>query len=332
MARMLEVAAGVILDGDGRFLLGQRAQGTFYPGYWEFPGGKVESGETPAQALVRELDEELGIQVRGLRPWLVRAHDYEHATVRLHFFEVHRWDGVPINRVHNALSWQLAENLSVSPMLPANGPILKALRLPRFMGVTASDVFGVAAQLERVDVALEQGLKFIQVREPQLAPVDLRCFVGQVCALAKSRGALVVVNGQRDEDAIDCADGVHLSASALMRLDRRPPGLWVGASCHRRDELEHAANLGLDYAILGHVRETPSHPGVVGMGWSRFAELTTGLSLPVFAIGGLGPEDMDAAREAGAHGIAAIHGAWGFSDRDPFASSSPSPCDGVARR
>ena len=129
--KRVEVAAGVLLREDGRYLIGQRAPDTVYAGYWEFPGGKVEPGESPAQALVRELDEELGIRVTRLRPWLCREHVYEHAHVRLHFHEVAAWEGELADRVHSALAWVLPEGPAREPMLPANGPILKALRLPR---------------------------------------------------------------------------------------------------------------------------------------------------------------------------------------------------------
>lgn len=310
MSKLIEVAAGVIMDGDGRFLLGQRAEGTFYPGYWEFPGGKVEAGETPAQALVRELDEELGISVRALRPWLVREHHYEHARVRLHFFEVYRWDGVIADRVHSALSWQHGDELGVAPMLPANGPILKALRLPRIMGITSTRTFGVRQQLELIEASLARGMKLVQVREQQMAPDALQDFVAEVCNLAKPRGVLVLVNGLATDKGVGPADGVHLRADQLLKLSARPDANWVGASCHTREELEHAARLGLDYALLGAVRETATHPGEAGMGWARFAALAKELPIPVFAIGGLGAEDLDTARDAGAHGIAAIQGAW----------------------
>ena len=103
--KLVDVSAGVLLRPDGCYLLGQRAQDTVYAGYWEFPGGKVEPGETPAQALCRELDEELGIRVTHLRPWLRREHVYEHAHVRLHFFEIAAWEGELDDRVHSALAW-----------------------------------------------------------------------------------------------------------------------------------------------------------------------------------------------------------------------------------
>ena len=117
--KITQVAAAVLLRDDGSYLLGQRAADTFYPGYWEFPGGKVEAGESPRDALVRELREELGIEVVEAYPWIVREHQYEHAHVKLHFFRVTKWRGELRDNVHSALSWQLIGNSTVKPMLPA---------------------------------------------------------------------------------------------------------------------------------------------------------------------------------------------------------------------
>ena len=307
--KVVEVAAGVLLRADGRFLLGQRGGDTVYAGYWEFPGGKVEPGETPAQALCRELDEELGIRVRHLRPWLLREHVYEHAHVRLYFFEVSAWDGEIRDHVHSALDWVLPGQ-SCAPMLPANGPILKALGLPRTMGITQAATIGIDAQLAALERALARGLRLVQVREAGLAATERRVFVREVVARVHACAGLVVINDDAALAAEAGADGVHLPAARLAALQARPALPWVGASCHRREELERAAALELDYAVLGSVFATPSHPGQAALGWAGFAALAAGLPLPVFAVGGLDDTHMEAARDAGAHGIAAIRAAW----------------------
>jgi len=310
MRKIVEVSAGVIRRAGGAFLLGQRAPGTFYPGYWEFPGGKVEAGESPADALIRELDEELGIRVTEIWPWLVREHEYEHARVRLHFFEVSEWEGTVNDHVHSALSWEYSGQLSVTPMLPANGPIMKALCLPSFIGITHAVEIGVEAQLEQLEHALEGGLRFVLIREPGMPAIDLHAFATEVIGRARRVGAMVVMNGAPALAESLEADGVHLTSRELAASPCRPPFAWVGASCHDRAELEHAALIGVDYALLGPVAETATHPGVVGMGWARFSELVGSLPMPVLALGGLSAAELCTARRAGAHGIAAIRSAW----------------------
>ncbi|GAB1369665.1 Nudix family hydrolase [Rhodocyclaceae bacterium] len=308
--KITEVAAAVILREDGCFLLGQRAADTFYSGYWEFPGGKVEAGETPYQALCRELHEELEIEVLAASPWIVREHVYEHAHVRLHFFRVTAWQGELRDHVHAALAWQQAAALSVTPMLPANAPVLAALQLPPVYGISHAWQIGIAAQLAALDQALAGGLKLVQLREGVLPEGQRESFVSAAVLRCQQQAARVLVNGDAQLARACGADGLHLPAQQLMALERRPPFPLVAASCHDRHELEHAARIGCDFAMLGSVHPTASHPGQAGMGWHGFTEQVAGLPLPVYAIGGLGMNDLAAAQTAGAHGIAAIRSAW----------------------
>jgi len=312
--KLTEVAAAVIerraADGSFEFLLGQRAPGTFYPGYWEFPGGKVESGETPHDALLRELHEELGIAVVRADPWLRRQHVYEHAHVRLNFFRVREWRGELHDHVHSALAWQRADNLTVSPMLPANAPVLAALALPDFYAITHAATIGIDAQLLALAHALEAGLRLVQLREPPLDASRRAAFVHAAVDLCHQYGARALVNGDAGLALAAGADGVHLPALQLAALSSRPDFPLVAASCHTAAELERAAALGCDFAVFGPVRASASHPGVAGIGWDSFAAALGVAPLPTFALGGLSRADLDRAQRAGAHGIAAIRAAW----------------------
>ncbi|MFN4148633.1 MAG: Nudix family hydrolase [Rhodocyclaceae bacterium] len=308
--KIIDVAAAVILRDDGAFLLGRRAPGTFYSGYWEFPGGKVEPGETPGAALVRELREELGIEVVAATPWIVREHVYEHAHVRLVFFRVTAWRGEINDHVHDALAWQTPGATTVFPMLPANAPVLAALMLPAVYGISHAWQIGTQAQLSALDAALAQGLRLVQLREHGLPEMQRESFAAAAVARCRQYGARVLVNGDAQLARAVGADGLHLPASQLMALSQRPPFPLVAASCHERRELEHAARLGLDFAVAGPVKATASHPDVPGIGWERFAALIGGLSIPVYAIGGLSGDDLANALSAGAQGIAAIRAAW----------------------
>ena len=314
MSEVIEVAAAVILRADGsEFLLAQRPAGKVYAGYWEFPGGKVEAGETVRAALFRELREELGISVSACSPWLTRVFTYPHATVRLNFWRVTAWAGeigISAPLEHDAVDWQkCGKSTSVTPILPANAPILKALALPATMAITMGESEGVERQLERLEEALDTGLRLIQVRDKGWPFAQRLWFAEAVRRIAGQRGALVLINDDEDIARRIGADGLHLSAAGLAACLQRPDFAWVGASCHGADELRRAAELGLDYALLGPVLPTPTHPAATGLGWAEFARLIAGTPLPVFALGGMKSGMLSVAQERGAHGIALMR-AW----------------------
>ncbi|PKO71106.1 MAG: DNA mismatch repair protein MutT [Betaproteobacteria bacterium HGW-Betaproteobacteria-14] len=310
MTRIVEAAAAVILQPDGRFLLGRRPEGKPYAGYWEFPGGKIEPGETAAQALVRELHEELGIEADRYTPWITREFVYPHAHVRLHFFRVAGWHGEIRDIHHAALAWRRADNVDVAPLLPANLAVLRGLTLPDFYAITHAGEIGVEAQLKTIERALSGGLRLLQIREPQLSVERREAFAREATRLAHAHGARVLVNSDIALARHVGADGVHLPSAQLMHPEARPDLPLVAASCHNAPELARAAALELDFAVLGPLRETLSHPGANCLGWERFAHLLENLSLPVYALGGMRREDMAEAQQAGAHGIAAIRAAW----------------------
>ncbi|MDR0673236.1 MAG: Nudix family hydrolase [Zoogloeaceae bacterium] len=314
----VEVAAAVLLREDpDRFLLARRPEGKVYAGYWEFPGGKIEAGETPLDALARELQEELGIRLETAHPWLCRDFVYPHAQVRLHFWRVTKWRGeiggdAPIE--HSAIHWQTMDApCKRAPLLPANLPILKALSLPVRMTITQAETRGVPAELARLEEAQWQGLRLIQVRDRNLSPARRQEFLRAVLTMARAHGSLVLVNEQGDGASAEFArlsgaHGLHLTARALARTTTRPDFPWVGASCHNTAELARSARLQLDYALLGPVLPTPSHPAALTLGWRRFAQWIAQTPIPVFALGGQSAQTLDIAQTHGAHGIAGIRG------------------------
>lgn len=305
----IEVAAAVIERPDGSFLMASRPEGKVYAGWWEFPGGKVEAGETGRQALDRELREELGIQVEEAWPWLNRSFVYPHAHVMLRFFRVTRWRGEPHPHEGQTLEWTRAELPRVAPILPANGPILRGLSLPLEYAISDMEKRGEAEFLRCLDARLEQGLKLLQLREKQLSDEAFRRVAEQVARRCRARGARLMLNGDMAL-AAELEVGVHLSASRLMASGSRPDIPWVAASCHDPAELARAAELELDFVVLSPVLPTPSHPGAATLGWNRFADWLRDFPLPVFALGGLSLNDLRTARRHGAHGVALKSQAW----------------------
>jgi 8-oxo-dGTP diphosphatase len=320
-AAPVEVVAAVIVQPDGRFLLAQRPPGRVYAGYWEFPGGKVEPDESAEEALQRELHEELGILVTRAWRWITREYVYPHAHVRLHFFRVLGWTGELHSREGQAFAWQRVSAIDVQPVLPANGPILRGLALPPVLAITDAGQRGEQALLDRLDGALEHGLRMVMVREKEMAPERRGSFAADVLGRCRRAGALTLINSDEKLAQDLAADGVHLTAAELARRSHRPEATWCGASCHDEEELQRAAELGLDYVVLGPVLPTASHPSATPLGWARFEAMTRGFPLPVYALGGMALEHFDIACSAGAHGIAMMRGAWSLAPDQSFPSA-----------
>ena len=129
-AAPIDVAVGILLKPNGDVLLACRPEGKPYAGYWEFPGGKVEAGESVIDALKREFEEEIGVRIVSAEPWCGVAHVYAHAHVRLHFYISRHWQGEPQSLEGQALAWQ--GSLVVTPVLPATIPLLEWLDRIRF--------------------------------------------------------------------------------------------------------------------------------------------------------------------------------------------------------
>lgn len=312
MTKIVKVAAGILLQPDGRFLLASRPADKVYAGYWEFPGGKLEAGETALRALKRELHEELGITVTAATPWLVQTFAYPHATVQLHFFRVTAWQGDPHPHENQSFSWQIPGMLSVSPILPANGPLLRGLVQPSILAFSNVAELGEATFLQRLEQRLASAPLRLILREPGLSPDTYQRLAEKVIRLARAHGSQVILHRHVDLARELGADGVHLPSGELPKLQRRPNGLdWVGASTHNVAELEAARRLGVDYAVLGHVKNTRSHPDSPPLGWDGFAQAVAhGWPFPVYAIGGMQEHDTNEAQEHGAHGIAMLRAFW----------------------
>ncbi len=308
----MNVVAGVLLDAAGRVLLAQRPAGKQLAGCWEFPGGKLEPGETHVTALRRELQEELAIDAGDIDPQALISVPRQQGETRLvlHAHRVRHWHGEPRDVEHAALIWRHPTDVEMPSLAPADRPIVHAIRLPACYPVTPdTDAASVRAML---DNALARGMTLLQLRLPSW-PVDAvrELAAGLLPALRKS-GATCLLNGDIEgARRLGQGTGVHLRAAQLARLSARPlpPGQWVAASCHDADELRQAGQVA-DFAVLSPVAATATHPGVRSMGWSSFAACVAGAALPVYALGGMTPDDLPRARQSGAQGVAGIRAFW----------------------
>ncbi|WP_417472390.1 Nudix family hydrolase [Luteimonas mephitis] len=313
MRDRVEVVAAAITDARGRVLLARRTEGRDLAGLWEFPGGKREPGESPEQALVRELREELGIEAEIGAPLIAVAQQYPHKRLRLDVRHVTRWRGIPRGHEGQALAWVPPDKLSGYAMPPADRPVVAALLQPDRYLVTPQPASPAddGAWLDALGRALAAGIRRIQARLPGMDASRRRALVTEAAGQCALADAELLVN---DDLALACdlGIGLHLPAARLRPLAARPvpADIRLAASCHDIEELRLAEALGCDFAVVGPVNATATHPGVSGIGWPAFETLREHASLPIYAIGGLGPRDIAIARQHGAQGIAAIRGLW----------------------
>ncbi|WP_162932564.1 Nudix family hydrolase [Solimonas sp. K1W22B-7] len=303
---VLAVACGVLVR-DGKVLLAQRPAGKVAAGSWEFPGGKIEPGETTRQALERELHEELGVEVRGARPLIRFRHEYTNRTVLLDTWLIDRFDGEPHGREEQALAWVTAQELAVHPqVLPTVLPIAGALRLPADYVFTPPDA-DEAFLLQRL-AQLPAGA-LLRLRRPGLDDAAYAVLARRLAPPCTAQGLRLVLD-RGAALSVQLGAGWHATSVVLAMLESLPAGLHCHASCHMPQELERAARLGFASAVLGPVRATATHPGMSPLGWERFAEWTAALQLPVYGLGGVGPAQREEAFAAYAQGVAGIRAYW----------------------
>lgn len=315
---VVDVAVGLLCNVDGHILVSQRRQGTHLSGMWEFPGGKFERGEGAQQALLRELGEELNIKVLAAQPMLTLEHHYSEKTVRLHVFDVLRWQGTVSSGEGQALQWVDYDQLCDLEMPAADRPILKALRLPgQYLITPNSPMNDKAGFFQQLEQSLFAGIGIVQLRQPKASNDELVALAATCRPLCINAGARLVVNASPEFLNHCDVDGLHLNSERLRVLCNqshpvRPvaDSMLLGASCHDEAELKMALSLDCDYVLLSPVKPTRSHATTNPLGWSAFRSLAMTSNIPIYALGGMHPQDQDQARANGAIGVAGITGFW----------------------
>ena len=306
--RHIHVVAGVITDSRGRYLLNRREGNRDLVGLWEFPGGKREPGESSEQALIRELREELGVQVEVGACIIQVPQRYPDKHLVLEVRHITAVEGRPRGHEGQAITWVAPEKLHRYSMPPADLPVVAALAQPDTYLITPALGDDPEGWLAALGQAVAAGVQRIQLR---IAPTDPRREALLRRAVALFKGAAQLLINRDIALASELGVGVHLGSEQLSTLPQRPAvdGL-LAASCHDRQQLQAAQALGCDFAVLGPVRPTASHPGAPVLGWEGFAALRAHCCLPLYALGGMRTDDLAVARDHGAQGIAAISALW----------------------
>ena len=310
----IQVAVGILKDSDAKYLLGKRLNSQSWPGWWEFPGGKLEKNEKPAEALKREIFEELGIVVKKYKQWTTRRVIENNKITTLFFFLVLSWSGKIGGKEGQELKWVNLKSFNSKKILPPNQIIHKALKndLGDIYAITNLQEMQSENFFQILKNKIDQDLKFLQIREKALSERDLITFIKQIKRLLKRTNVKIIINGSIDLAYKYELDGVHLNSIQLYELENFPNDLLVGVSCHSKKDLEVAEEKNADYVVLGPVKKTLSHPNGDFIGWNKFKNLAEKSNLPVYAIGGMKKNDIALSFENGAIGIASQRDFWIF--------------------
>jgi 8-oxo-dGTP diphosphatase len=354
----IHVMAAVIRR-NGRTLIARRPDTAHQGGLWEFPGGKIETGEERLEGLRRELLEELGITVTSARPLIDIRHDYPDKSVRLDVWLVDGFEGEAHGAEGQPIRWVTTDELREYAFPAANKPIVTAASLPSHYLITPNGLDS-GQLIAGLEIARASGIGMVQLRQTGLCSREYE----QLAASLMERFGDVFIG--LFKGAVPPADGAgwHLTARQVRALHQAgwckgerfaagpplPPGAqsqpgaqrsleikqlkpecsaapagwdrsigseeaavwcgWLAASCHDEQELQMAADIGVDFVTLSPVLPTQSHPGSPHLGWSRAAQLIALVNVPVYVLGGLTMDDLEQAQMVGAQGIAGISGLW----------------------
>jgi len=301
----LHVAVGVIKNTEGQVLISLRHDAAHQGGLWEFPGGKVEQGESVEQALMRELKEELDISIDQLSPLIQVKHQYSDLNVLLDVWTVTCFSGKPKGCEGQKIKWVNVDQLTDYSFPKANMPIITAAKLPTEYAILNAKKGGDA--LKDLRFMLDHGVKLIQARIKLLSPSETATFIEQAMPLCQAKSARLLINSAVEYSGKIKPDGIHFTSKDLLALKQRPVGFsWVAASCHNQQQLKYAEKVGVDFVVLAPVLATKTHPDAELLGWEAFKLLAREVNVPIFALGGMQKTDQKTAQLYGAQGIAGI--------------------------
>lgn len=312
-SKTIHVAAAAIVNQNNEVFICRRHADAHQGGLWEFPGGKVEPGETVQQALVRELHEETGIEITKSRPLIRVHHDYGDRSVLLDVWKVLNYTGDPHGREAQSVRWSSIAMLDPLEFPAADVPIIKAMQLPDRYLITGK--FGSPHEFSaRLSNALKNEIKLVQLRlkndwyENNMHSAEEILHSAE--KLCNENCARLLLNVPEQLRTKSTCKNIHADSRLLSQLQQRPDCEWFSVSCHTSDDLKKAEKLDADFAVLSPVQKTSSHPDAEPLGWDVFQSIIDGINIPVYALGGVGSDDIDQAHSHGGQGVAGIGSFW----------------------
>ena len=305
----LQVALGIIEDKSGKILLSKRNKGVHLEGYWEFPGGKVGNDESYKLALRRELFEELNIKVITTNKLFEFEYRYSDLLISFQVFRVSSYQGEAVGAERQSIQWVHSKDLLMVQLPPANAAIIDVLQLPPQYMIADFDVLQDSLS-EIVEQRLREGISIIQLRARSLHKKDYLALADKLLQLCERYQARFIFNCNLAWLDNIGSNNVHLTSSQLKECIKNENLLGrkqiFSVACHNEGEIKQANLLGARCILLGAVNKTQSHPALNPLGWSKFGQLCCLANLPVYALGGVGAQDISTALVLGGQGVAGI--------------------------
>ena len=305
------IAIGVVKNKKQQVLLAKRKAGTHLEGFWEFPGGKLEGNESFKIALRRELFEELGVDIYVMSKILEMQHQYSDRNLHFQIYEITEFSGEIQAKENQQLQWVDSHNIKQLNFPSANKAIIDALFMPHQYMIADEDVFG-SNLLSSVQKQLQLGISFIQYRSSHADKKSYVALAKELRDLCAEYNAMLISNCDLQWVEEINPQGIHLNSTRMKEVymdyskGLSQPFEYFSASCHSKDEVEMANQLKVRCQLIGPVNKTKTHANINGIGWSSFSHLCFLANSPVYALGGMNPNEYQNAIVHGAQGFAAI--------------------------
>ena len=302
---IIKAVVGVLDNDLDQILIAKRQDHQFMAGYWELPGGKIDPGETQQQAIVREMNEELGIQVNKTSLHQRMIYQYPDRVVELSIYRIEDYQNTPYGKEGQAVAWVDIEGLSNYQLLPTMRAFIHSITLPKQYWITPSTNHQSDDWLAQFEQKIQQGIKLIQLRSK--VALD-REFIQHIYIKCQQHNVNLLLNIPNKSFNEPYANGWHMTTQEMLSLKKRPcaDDKLLGASTHTLEEALSAQKIGADFVVISPVQATQTHPDTLPIGWDKAAEVVDKLNIPVYFLGGMGLEDLDKTHKLGAQGIAGV--------------------------
>ena len=301
----IKAVVGVLYNDKQQILIAKRQAHQFMGGFWELPGGKIETGESDEAAIIRELHEELGVVVTDLSIHQTMIYQYPDRVVELSIYNINRYQGSPKGIESQTIAWVDIKNLSQYKLLPTMKAFISSITLPDRYWITPSSNHQSKAWTRKFDEKLKQGVQLIQLR----SKVDINSnFIAELYNKCKQNSTKLLLNIPNKTFNEPYCDGWHLTTNEMLEIKDRPcaDNQLLGVSTHDLTEALQAQEMGADFVVISPVQATQTHPDTVPIGWEVSGEVVKKLNIPVYFLGGMSLNDLNKTLKLGAQGIAGV--------------------------